>query len=262
MIVGMMRVKNEDRWIERSISSLLPVCDRILVMDDHSTDSTAEIAAAFPTVCVIRSPFDFLDETRDKNALLAMSMVYRPEWIVCIDGDEMLSPSSVPILKEAMQSQVRSISMRIPYLWDREDQIRVDGVYGEFRRHSAFRPGKHRFTSTTAGGFHCGNVPRGEMDGAVTVDAIQLLHFGYMHAEDRARKYAWYNAMDPGNGNEDRYRHIAAGLNIPRWELMTMQRSFRAEAGLPELHETQLLPAAPKATEKTAHAGPVELRSL
>jgi len=97
------------------------------------------------------------------------------------------------------------------YLWNSEDQVRTDGVYGRFRRPSMFRPGNHQFRSTSAGGnFHCGNAPSALQLSAIRLDAA-LLHFGYLHKEDRLRKYAWYNHLDPNNRNEDLYRHIAQG---------------------------------------------------
>jgi glycosyltransferase involved in cell wall biosynthesis len=262
MVVGMMRVKNEARWIERSISSILPVCDRVLVMDDHSDDATPFLCASLPGVDVFNSPFHGLDEARDKNYLLEKAREARADWILCIDGDEMLAPAGLRKLQEAMRSNAPSISMRIPYLWDSEHQIRVDGVYGEFRRHSAFRPNGHRFSSSQTGGFHCGNVPFAARKGALTVDAIQLLHFGYLHASDRARKYAWYNAQDPANHVEDQYRHVAAGLDTPHAELIELQRTMRMLAALPVLQPQQILPAAPKASERTVHAGPLKLQFL
>lgn len=259
MVIGMMRVKNEARWIERSIASILAVCDRVMVMDDHSDDGTPFLCASLPGVDVFDSPFADLNETRDKNWLLSRAPA--ADWILCIDGDEMLAPAGVPLLRAAMQGPARSISMRIPYLWDDEQHIRTDGVYGEFRRHSAFRPGPYAYTSTTAGGFHCGNVPRKTMDHAVTIPA-QLLHFGYLHAQDRARKYSWYNAQDPGNYIEDQYRHVAAGLSTPHEQLVATQKRMRFEAALPELKSAEVIPPAPLASERTLHAGPLRLETI
>jgi glycosyltransferase involved in cell wall biosynthesis len=263
MIVGIMRVKNEARWIERSIHSILPVCDRVLVFDDHSEDGTADLAYDVDfKVLVADSPFSGLDEVRDKNHLLDWASTFSPDWLLCIDGDEMLAPASVPILKQALEGGSRCISMRIPYLWDREDQIRVDGVYGEFRRHSAFRPSKRRYSSSQAGGFHCGNVPIANRASTLTLDTIELMHFGYMHAEDRARKYAWYNAVDPANQAEDCYRHIAAGLEVPYPGLVARQVAARQVAGLPALKAHEILPKPPRADEKTMHGGPLKLIKL
>jgi len=255
----MLRVKNEARWIERSVCSILPICDRVLVLDDHSTDETVAVCAAIPGVEVFASPFTGLDETRDKNWLLDKAR--HADWIVMIDGDEMFMPGTLGKLFEAMHTDAPSISMRVLYLWDRQDLVRMDGVYGEYRRHSAFRPRNHVFSSSTENGFHCGNVPYRAMLQAVTIDA-PLLHFGYLDAVERERKYCWYNAQNPANHVEDRYRHVAAGLETPHAELIEKQKQMRAEAGKRDLFEHELIPRAPLATERTMHAGPLRLEVL
>jgi glycosyltransferase involved in cell wall biosynthesis len=208
-MIGLMRVKNEARWIERCVESILPVCERVLVLDDHSTDGTPYLCSSIPGVNVFDSPFSGLDETRDKNYLLDKAR--GEEWVLMIDGDELLDPACLAEVHRAQQLPVNAFSFRVLYLWDSEHQVRTDGVYGRFRRPSMFRPGNHRFESTRAGGnFHCGNVPLALQPNAHPLDA-SLLHFGYMHKADRLRKYAWYNDRDPGNVMEDRYRHVAQG---------------------------------------------------
>jgi len=117
------------------------------------------------------------------------------------------------------------------------------------------------YTSSTPGGFHCGNVPARAMLHALTIDA-QLLHFGYMHAEDRERKYCWYNAIDPANPVEDRYRHVAAGLRVSHLALVTAQKQMRAARGLPELTQAEYLPPALTMGDRTMHAGPVRLEAI
>jgi len=216
MIAGMMRVKNEARWIERCVRSILPVCDYVVIMDDHSTDGTAEICRMVPGVSVFGSPFTGLDEARDKNWLLDKVLAHQPEWIVAIDGDEMLAESGIEPLRAAMASTATCLSFRVLYLWDRENQVRVDGVYGDFHRESAFRPNGAPFVATSNGGnFHCGNVPWSARRKRTVLHTIPLLHFGYLHKEDRVRKYEWYNAKDPGNVGEDCYRHMVVGDVFP-----------------------------------------------
>ena len=216
MVTGIMRVKNESRWIERCVRSILPVCDQVIVMDDHSTDDTYEICHEIdPRVSVHMSPFTGLDETRDKNWLLEKAA--GSKWIVSIDGDEMLAPGDGEKLIVAMKkSSYPCLSLRVLYLWDSENSVRVDGVYGDFHRESVFRPNGFKFYTTSAGGnFHCGNVPQGIRGKREVVDDITLFHFGYMYREDRVRKYHWYNLQDPGNKTEDGYRHIVIGDLFP-----------------------------------------------
>ena len=210
-VVGLMRVKNEARWIEASIRSILPICDRVMVLDDHSTDDTAAICETLPAVSVVRSPFDGLNEARDKNYLLDLARGF--DWAVMIDGDEVLAHADV--LRAAIEvSERQCLSLPVWYLWDTPDQMRVDGVYGNFRRQSVFRPGTARFHDRGAPNFHCGNVPA-EIRQDCGYVSPPLLHYGYMHREDRLRKYEWYRSQDPNNAAEDEYRHIVVGDVFP-----------------------------------------------
>lgn len=216
-MIGLLRVRNEARWIERVIRSISGVCERVLVLDDHSTDRTAEIAYGCGAE-VVASPFEGLDESRDKNLLLNLAgQRAKPnEWALMIDGDEELHPEDAAVIEAECARGPGALSMRVLYLWDTPDQVRVDGVYRNFRRASAFRmiPGI-AFQPTRHGGhFHCGNVPA-HYHHASRPTAIRLLHYGYMERADRIRKYGWYNAMDPKSQGEDGYRHMVIGDLFP-----------------------------------------------
>jgi glycosyltransferase involved in cell wall biosynthesis len=219
MTWGLLRVKNEARWIERAIVSICPICDRILVLDDHSTDGTPEICAAAGCT-VFRSEFEGVREARDKDWLLARCWEAGAavgDCCLMIDGDEALHLDDVGELRKAIARGVICGSMRIVYLWDREDQARVDGVYRRFRRPSLFRL-THRglsFLRTGNGGeFHCSSVPADLLQFSEALP-VRLLHYGYMLGEDRIRKYNWYNQIDPRNRFEDGYRHIVIGDIFP-----------------------------------------------
>jgi glycosyltransferase involved in cell wall biosynthesis len=208
-VVGMIRCKNESRWIDRVIESILPLCSRVFVFDDNSTDGTPDICRSIPRVTVIESEYCTLDESRDKNALLGVARV-GADWIIHIDGDEVLTKRE---RLYAIMSTTKSVSLALPvlYLWNREDRIRVDGVYGKMSRASVFRPGNARFEPTGNGGnFHCGNVPHSLLGTRQLVDS-PLLHFGYQFKADRIRKYEFYNRTDPANDTEGRYLHVVQG---------------------------------------------------
>jgi hypothetical protein len=68
--VAMLRIRNEERWIQEVIRSTFHLCDRVFVLDDHSTDQTRSLARSVdPRVTVFDSPFKGLNESRDKNWL-------------------------------------------------------------------------------------------------------------------------------------------------------------------------------------------------
>lgn len=211
-MLGLMRVKNEVRWIERAVKSLLPVCERVLVFDDHSNELTRVLAKGAGAV-VIPSPFEGLNETRDKNHILSLVYADPPKdgWCIMIDGDEELMAPDVPVLRGLIGGSARSLSLRILFLWDREDVVRVDGVYGPFRRPSVFRlQAGLSFVGHGPAGLHPRCVPAQLLPRCVPC-GVRLKHYGYMDRNDRIRKYAWYNQIDPHNATEDAYRHMVQG---------------------------------------------------
>jgi GT2 family glycosyltransferase len=212
-----LRVKNEAEHIREVLEAALRLCERALVFDDHSTDATPEICRSFgERVTLVGSPFEGLDEARDKNYLLRELIAAAPDWVLWIDGDEVLERSGPEKIRRAVAANrdVACYALRIAYLWDDPGQVRVDGVYGNFFRPSLFRLKDQplqalAFLATGVGGnFHCGNVPRGLVGGASALE-VRLKHYGYMTRDQRLAKYRWYNEHDPNNEIEDRYRHIA-----------------------------------------------------
>lgn len=229
---GMMRIKNESRWLARVIEAQLPLLERLFILDDHSTDNTPEICERYEKVTLFRSPFEGLDESRDKNFLMQKLYDAIPEndqhftngnpeapyFALALDGDEELLPSAIPALQRAAETrEAHSYFVKILYAWDSPDQIRVDGVYRNFARPSLFRLMNHdfRFQTTPWGGnLHCASIPQEMLHGSRHCDAA-VLHYGYIDADLRRRKYEFYNRVDPGNSAEDCYRHILIGDDFP-----------------------------------------------
>jgi hypothetical protein len=218
--LGALRIKNESAFIHEVLDQALQLCSHVLVLDDHSTDNTVAICESFgDAVTVFRSPFEGLDETRDKNYLLEKIAERNPEFVLWIDGDEVLENAGPDQIRAAVAESPSAAAwyLRIAYLWDRSDQIRVDGLFGNFRRPSLFRfrgqpVARLKFRATGFGGnFHCGNVPDG-LVGEHRDLPVRLKHYGCMTQEQRVAKHAFYTNRDPGNQLEDNYRHL---IGIP-----------------------------------------------
>ena len=233
IIAGMMRVKNEERWIEESVRSLLPLCRTVHVLNDSSTDRTERILLDLNKefsyvdhynrtvrnfVLNHQSPFEGLDEQRDKNYLLGVALKWlAPDWIIHIDGDEVLDQGAAGIIRhyaETCSPEVQAFVFKVDYLWDRPDQYRVDGRYDTFWRGSMFRvKGLTRGFKSTAWGnganLHCLNIPAGIVN-AIQVP-VRLKHYGYMDKADRLKKWEYYNRVDSHNQVEDCYRHMILG---------------------------------------------------
>lgn len=226
-IVGMMRVRDEIRWIESSIRSIQSLCSTVYVLDDGSQDGTYELLEKMDNVVVFRSPYHDLNEARDKDFLLRTIIEEndhygQPDWIIAIDGDEELEAAGESKVRHFLsrhghENTVSAFGFHVRYLWDTADNIRVDGVYENFYRPSMFRlagePISRLHYNQTDGkhNLHCSNFPQGLRGGILNV-GVRLKHYGYMFEADRKRKYEYYNRIDPGNITEDEYKHI---LGLP-----------------------------------------------
>jgi O-antigen biosynthesis protein len=189
----------------------------VFVFDDHSTDETLQICQSFgDRVTLFPSPFEGFDEARDKNYLLKRIIEANPEWVLWIDGDEVLERSGPEKLRRAAENNegITSYHLRIAYLWNDLQHVRVDSIFGRFSRPSFFRLKEQPLNqllfppSGYGGNLHCGNVPHG-LVGRSGVLNVRLKHYGYMTREQRQTKYNWYTTIDPNNALEDNYRHLA-----------------------------------------------------
>ncbi len=253
---AMLRIKNEARWIQSVIELIYPLCHRIFILDDHSTDETVKICRYFPNVTVYNSPFDTLDESRDKNWLYGKVIdaypsdftgVHWPQWLLCIDGDEILDKRDVSELFRLMiDTDALALRMKIIYLWNSTAYRRVDGVYRGFNRPSVFRiiNPSFKFQSTPWGNganFHCSSIPQDLLYQARET-SVRLNHMGYMLKEDRIRKWEWYNSIDPVNPTEGYDPRYPERKNYPHI----------VQGDVPEVPAEAIL----------MHAGPLELENV
>ena len=74
-IVVMYRLKDAERWITKSIESILDICSEIVILDDGSTDKTVEICSKYDKVVDIYQQKDLpFDETRDRNTIFKIAL--------------------------------------------------------------------------------------------------------------------------------------------------------------------------------------------
>ena len=168
-IVGVYRIKNEERWIAKSLESISDICSEVVVLDDGSTDKTVEICSKYDKVVDIYQQKDLpFDETRDRNLLLEMALKRKPDIILSMDGDEMLMPFSKEILFEELDVfYPHSFVFEFQTLsfWDKPNQVRYDGFYSKAWAKRLFRLKKSRsdylrMNETPYGGnTHCSSVP-------------------------------------------------------------------------------------------------------
>lgn len=222
-----MRIKNEERWLERALASLSELVDGIVILDDGSTDRTPAICRACPKVARYEYQREAtVDEVRDKNRLLAWTLAFQPDWIIALDGDDSFEDRAKHVIRDEIgridpgSPEVTSFLINYLYFWDREDQYvdqeswirRIFTLWGQ-------APSELRFDyhPDHRAGFHCGSIPVNLRGQTKKIDVV-LKHFGYLHRHDRERKYRFYAAHDRRQAARGYYDHLLARpLDLRRW---------------------------------------------
>jgi glycosyltransferase involved in cell wall biosynthesis len=109
---------NEERTIGRCVASVLREsrrCGRpveVVVVDNASTDRTAQIASSYPGVRVVREPRKGLSHARQAGYLAS-----RGDLVACIDADSILTRGWIDRAVHAFERDTRLAALSGPYFY-------------------------------------------------------------------------------------------------------------------------------------------------
>jgi len=90
-IICAIRAKNEGRWIKKVLDVASEVCKGIVVLDDRSTDNTLEICENHKNVLQVKHQENLESHSsRDLTTVWQMALSHDPEFVLHLDGDEIL----------------------------------------------------------------------------------------------------------------------------------------------------------------------------
>lgn len=201
----MMPVYNEaGRYLEQVLRHLTRFVDRIVVLDDASTDRSGEICRSVERVLYYRESerlFD-RDEPLLRTRLWQYAAALHPQWILAIDADEMFEErAEVEFRSLLRQHDFDAVDFRLFDFWN-DLQYRVDGGWNPWVKqhrmlvkYDSTRPTRWRET-----GPHCGRFPLEyyKLPYAFQSD-FRVKHFGWMTPADRQRKSKFYLDQNPGD---------------------------------------------------------------
>jgi O-antigen biosynthesis protein len=228
-VICQMRIRNEEKWLLEVLDSIATVADGIVILDDGSTDHTPDICRSHPAVLeYVQQNEPILDEVRDKNRLLQMALAHNPDWVLSMDGDEILEDSASERILKAIREcppSVTILDIEFLYMWNDLKHYRTDGIYRRIFHHRLFKlenqdTASLHFRPTSHGGnFHCESVPSNLFGRSVEID-VKVKHLGYMDAQDRERKYKFYKSKDPVHAVKGYYEHLLdqPGMTIEAWQ--------------------------------------------
>jgi glycosyltransferase involved in cell wall biosynthesis len=207
MLIGAMLVRNEaGRYLERVLEQMRLICDKLIVLDDCSTDDTPEICRAYGAeVFYSDRSYWGTNELRQRKFLweLATHEAKDGDWILCLDADEIIPSINLLLekIKQAEQLGCDGLGFNLYDMWD-ENHYRDDALWNAHTRDWVmcvrYDPKKdYRWRQTK---LHCGRFPVNACN-KVGSTGLAIQHWGWSRPEDRKAKYLRYMRADPEGKN-------------------------------------------------------------
>lgn len=204
-LVAILRIKNEILHIERCLSRLSELVDEIVILDNGSTDGTLEVYPRFKKVVQLLQTEGF-DEGRDKIMLLDAARERKADWVLWLDGDELLEQAFTRNqINKYMTSGINKIAFRLVNFWLTDTKFRVDGRFFQY----SLYPRVRMWRNVQGAHFRDRKIHNGEIEGVpgrVKVVPYRLLHYGYVDEDKIQKKVALYNKVDQSGSRS--YDHI------------------------------------------------------
>ena len=91
--IGIVLVKNEDRFVRVAVENVLEFCDEVLLVDNESTDRTLDILKQIADRSS-KAHLHSISHPRESHELLK-PFIEKNNWIFAVDGDEIYDPSAL-----------------------------------------------------------------------------------------------------------------------------------------------------------------------
>ncbi len=201
-----MLVRNEaGRYLAQVLEDAAGYVDNAVILDDASNDDTVDICrsifreAGIPAVIVSNKEHGFLNEIQLRKQQWELTVSTDPEWILCLDADEIFEEAAKFELKRLLdQEESDTFGFRLYDMWD-ERHYRDDAYWNAHRRFfyllTRFRPGFRYLWRETP--LHCGRFPVNTTSLPTYRSSLRVKHLGWMSQRDRLMKFGRYMRADP-----------------------------------------------------------------
>jgi len=100
--------RNEEQNIARSIESVKSIANEMIVVDEHSTDETREVAEKLGAKVYLEDHHDIFHITKQKALDLA-----KGEWILQLDADEVVTSELAKQIQEVVNGSYKYVPNRL-----------------------------------------------------------------------------------------------------------------------------------------------------
>lgn len=229
MLIGTMLVRNEaGRWLETVLKQMKSVCDKIIILDDGSTDDTPEICQKYGEVFYSDRSYWGTNELKQRKFLweLATHEAKTGDWILCLDADELLCGIGYLLQIIGWAESIENcngVSFPLFDMWD-ETHYRHDDLWNAHTRPwiMCVRYDEKKEYSWRKSTLHCGRFPENACTKTSFTESVRIQHWGWSRLDDRQTKYDRYMQADLNgkNGNLAQYQSILdENPNLRRFEL-------------------------------------------
>jgi glycosyltransferase involved in cell wall biosynthesis len=204
-IVGLVGIRNEQRFIRQCLKALSLYTDAIVVLDDASDDNTVAIIESLAQEChievIIKKEVWYRDETGDRNKLLQAGRQLGGTHFILLDADEMFSANCLEqnFLRKFILSLKKGEKLVMPLidLWRSPYSYRIDKSPYAYRiLDCAFCDDGVCYYD--AGFIHASHSPNhltGKEKWMMNKSRV-VLHFAFVNWEENQIKYAWYKCLE------------------------------------------------------------------
>jgi len=221
-------VRNEgSKFLREMLSHAAQYIDNAVILDDASEDDTVEICKEIlkdiPYKLVSNKEHQFSNEIVLRKQLWELTTAENPDWIVCLDADEIFEDSIKKTIKSLIdQPDFDHYAFRLYDMWDSE-HYREDTYWCSHKYYRVFiiryRPDFEYTWKETP--LHCGRLPANifKLNGCICY--VRLKHYGWSTPQLRAEKYERYMSLDPTGqyGNLEQYKSILdEAPALKKWE--------------------------------------------
>lgn len=236
-----MIVRDEQENLRRCLASARPVVDEMVVVDTGSTDASVAVAEEFGAR-VVRYEWQ-QDFSAARNVSLACLST---DWVLVLDADERLAPSSYPFIRRALLNPV--VDAFLIDIINVTGKVLVSGALAHsavrlFRRRSAFRYEGRLHEQIAPSIVRAGGRIR-------PLPGASILHYGYLGAVVSDREKKQRNLAIIRRQVEEEPRNAFAHFNLAMEyvrqgdrarAIKAFQRSFRLLPGLDVSYAPALL---------------------
>lgn len=202
-IIAVLCAYNEQLNIDGCIKHLTPYVDKIVILDDGSTDDTIKLAKKHKIVTKIIKNTNKTKWDEKKNREIVLREAYnvsnkKNPWALCIDADERFEIGFLKNMRKIIKSYSNpqlAINVHFKELWDNQNQYRTDGVWSE-KKKDVLLPLSDKMTFNYPQEHH---FPwhYEELNNKEVLLDYNLYHLKMIKQTDRKTRAKLYNELDP-----------------------------------------------------------------